>query len=74
MLPYKEFYLAMPKKRSRLTKKQVKETISKFQQLVNVTCHAKTWLMRFFLKMHFIMHSCRAIFALFIATYCVKIG
>ena len=27
-----------------------------------------------FLEMHFIMHSCRAIFALFIATYRVKIG
>ena len=27
-----------------------------------------------FLEMHFIMHSCKAIFALFIATYHVKIG
>ena len=41
---------------------------------IYVTCHAKKGLMRFFLEMHFIMHSCRAIFALFIATYRVKIG
>ena len=41
---------------------------------IYVTCHAKKGLMRFFLEMHFIMHSCRAIFALFIVTYCVKIG